>query len=148
MYLRHIENKTSMNQFNINSVIEHYGLNIEELAKVLFPNVKYPKLAFDRIIKGEANLDITQIEVLASYIGVLVQDLFSVDTWKASYEDNCFTVTKGAYKVKLNYNGVFMFFYKDNKPIGENITNAPSMTIKEFVNYIDNFIKNYENGDN
>ena len=41
-------------QFNIGNVIEHYKLNTEDLAKVLFPTVKYPKQAFDRVLKGEA----------------------------------------------------------------------------------------------
>lgn len=135
-----------MNQFNINSVIEHYGLNIEELAKVLFPNVKYPKLAFDRIIKGEANLDITQVEKLANYIGVLVTDLFSANTWKGFTEDGCLTFLKGQYKAKLNYNGVYLSIYKDNVLIEQKISNVPDMTIQEFINFLDNLIKNYENG--
>ena len=55
-------------QFNIGNVIEHYKLNTEDLAKVLFPTVKYPKQAFDRVLKGEANLDVIQLERLANHI--------------------------------------------------------------------------------
>lgn len=135
-----------MEQFNINSVIEHYKLNTEDLAKVLFPTVKYPKQALDRVLRGETDLDIKQIETLASHIGVLVTDLFSADTWKGSTEDGCLTMLKGNYKVKLNYNGVFVSIYKNNMLIEQKISNVPDMTMHEFVNYIDNFIKNYENG--
>lgn len=137
-----------MEQFNISNVIEHYKLNTEDLAKVLFPTVKYPKQAFDRVLKGEANLDIMQVERLASHIGVLVTDLFSVNTWKGSLEDGCLVMLKGEYKVKLNYNGVYVSIYKNNNLICQNISNVPSMTVQEFINYIDNFIKNYENGNN
>ena len=137
-----------MEQFNIGNVIEHYKLNTEDLAKVLFPTVKYPKQAFDRVLKGEANLDITQVERLASYIGVLVTDLFSANTWKGSSEDGCLVMLKGEYKVKLNYNGVYVSIYKNNNLISQNLSNVPSMTVQEFINYIDNFIKNYENGNN
>lgn len=137
-----------MEQFNISNVIEHYKLNTEDLAKVLFPTVKYPKQAFDRVLKGEANLDITQVERLASYIGVLVTDLFSANTWKGSSEDGCLVMLKGEYKVKLNYNGVYVSIYKNNNLISQNLSNVPSMTVQEFINYIDNFIKNYENGNN
>lgn len=137
-----------MEQFNISNVIEHYKLNTEDLAKVLFPTVKYPKQAFDRVLKGEANLDIMQVERLASHIGVLVTDLFSVNTWKGSSEDGCLVMLKGEYKVKLNYNGVYVSIYKNNNIICQNISNVPSMTVQEFINYIDNFIKNYENGNN
>ena len=137
-----------MEQFNVNSVIEHYKLNIEDLAKVLFPTVKYPKQAFDRVLKGETDLDIKQIETLASHIGVLVTDLFSAGTWKGSSEDGCLTMLKGDYKVKLNYKGVFVSIYKNNNLIEQKISNVPDMTMSEFINYLDNFIKCYENGSN
>lgn len=135
-----------MEQFNINSVIEHYKLNTEDLAKVLFPTVKYPKQAFDRVLKGETDLDIKQIETLASHIGVLVTDLFSAGTWKGSSEDGCLTMLKGDYKVKLNYKGVFVSIYKNNNLIEQKISNVPDMTMHEFISYLDNFIKSYENG--
>lgn len=137
-----------MEQFNINNVIEHYKLNTEDLAKVLFPAVKYPKQAFDRILKGEANLDITQVERLANYIGVLVTDLFSANTWKGSAEDGYFTLQKGQYKAKLNYNGVYLSIYKDNVLIEQKISNVPNMTVQEFIDFLDNIIKNYEDGSN
>ena len=137
-----------MEQFNINSVIEHYKLNTEDLAKVLFPTVKYPKQAFDRVLKGETDLDIKQIETLASHIGVLVTDLFSAGTWKGSSEDGCLTMLKGDYKVKLNYKGVFVSIYKNNNLIEQKISNVPDMTMSEFINCLDNFIKSYENGSN
>lgn len=135
-----------MEHFNINNVIEHYKLNTEDLAKALFPTVKYPKQAFDRILKGEANLDIIQIERLADHIGVLVTDLFSIDTWKGFSEDGYLTLRKGQYKVKLNYNGVYLSIYKDNVLIEQTIGNVPNMTVQEFINFLDNLIKNYENG--
>ncbi len=137
-----------MEQFNINSVIEHYKLNTEDLARVLFPTVKYPKQAFDRVIRGETDLSIKQVETLASHIGVLVTDLFSAGTWKSLIEDGCLTMLKGNYKVKLNYNGVFMSIYKNDSLIEQKISNALDLTIREFVNYINSFIKNYENGSN
>ena len=135
-------------QFDINRVIAYYKLDHQDLAKVLFPTVKYPKQAFERIIKGEAELDVMQVEKLASYIGVLVADLFSIDTWKSSTEDNCLTMLKGDYKVKLNYNGVYVSIYKNNELIHQELANMPGMTINEFINFLNNFIKNYENGSN
>jgi hypothetical protein len=135
-----------MEQFNIKNVIEYYKLNTEDLAKVLFPAIKYPKQALDRVLKGEGTLDITQVEKLANYIGVLVTDLFSANTWKGSAEDGCLTLLKGQYKAKLNYNGVYLSIYKDNVLIEQKISNIPSMTIQEFINFLDNLIKNYENG--
>ena len=92
-------------------------------------------------------MDIAQVEKLANYIGVLVTDLFSANTWKGSAaEDGCLTLLKGQYKAKLNYNGVYLSIYKDNVLIEQKISNVPDMTIQEFINFLDNLIKNYENG--
>lgn len=137
-----------MEKFDINRIIEYYKLDTEEVSKVLFPNVKYPKQAFDRVLKGEANLDTEQIERLASHMCVLTTELFSADTWKGSSEDGCLVMLKGEYKVKLNYNGVYVSIYKNNSLILQNISNVPSMTVQEFINYINNVIKDYENGNN
>lgn len=137
-----------MRQFDINEIIEHYKLNAEDLSRVLFPNVKYPKQAFDRVLKCETDLDISQIEKLASYIGVLVSDLFSINTWRGSSEDGHLIMLKGDYKVKLNYKGAFISIYKNNELLEQKISNIPSMTMEEFINYLDNFIKTHENGSN
>ena len=137
-----------MEHFDINQVIKHYKLNTESLAKVLFPAIKYPKLALDRIIKGEGDLDTTQIEKLAAHIGVLVAELYSIDTWNGSTEDECLILIKGPYKAKLNYKGVYLSVYKNDLLIDQKISSTQSMTIEEFVNLLDTIIKNYENGNN
>ena len=77
---------------------------------------------------------------------VLVTDLFSANTWKGSSEDGCLTMLKGEYKVKLNYKGVYVSIYKNNELIHQKLSNVPDMTVNEFINYLDNFIKNHENG--
>ena len=138
----------TMKPFNILDIIEFYKLDTGDLAKALFPTVKYPKLAFDRILRGEASLDIEQVERLASHIGVLVTELFSVNTWKGSTENENLILTKGEYKAKLNYKGVYLSIYKNNKLIEQKISNVPSMTVQEFIAYLDNIIKTYENGIN
>lgn len=132
-----------MEMFNINAVIERYNLNTDELAKVLFPSVKYPKQAFDRIIKGEADLDVKQLQALASHIGVHVSELFTSNQWKGTTEDNCLTFIKGEFRVKLNYNNVFMTIYKNGTRVDQIIGNVPNMTVEQFTNYIDNLIKKY-----
>ena len=119
-----------MEKFDISKVIERYKLNSDEVAKVIFPSAKYPKLALDRVIKGEGNLNTEQIEKLANHIGVLIQDLFFIDTWKGSTED------------------VFLSIYKNNELIEQKISDMSTMTIQEFINFLDTAIINYENGNN
>lgn len=131
-----------MEKFDINKVISHYniGADTSELAKLLFPNVKYPKQAFDRIIKGEASLDVDQLQKLAEYLGVLTHELFSVDSWKGTSEEGHLTFTKGEYKVKLNYNSVFLSLYKNGELVDTKISSVPTMSLNDFIKYIDELI--------
>lgn len=130
-----------MEKFNLKSAIEHYSPDIDELSKVLFPYIKYPKQAFDRVLRGEANLDTNQVCQLASYLGVMVSDLFTLDEgWHGSY-DKCLTFAKGLYRVNLNYDGAFVSVYKDGKLIHQEVRNTvQSMTITDFIQYINKLI--------
>lgn len=137
-----------MEKFNLNGVIEYYKLDTDKLAEILFPTVKYPKLALARILKGEAFLDTAQLENLAKFIGVLPHDLFFIQNqWRGGSEDNSLIFFKGDYKAKLNYKGVFLSLYKKDKIIQQELT-LKNMSVPEFINYLDNLIKNYENGNN
>lgn len=130
-----------METFNITKIIEYYSPDVEELAKVLFPHVKYSKQAFDRVIRGEANLDTTQLEALASYLGVMVADLFSVDDWKGTWDNasRCLTFIKGGYRVNLNYDGAFITVYKNGVKVHQEIkAHSSSMTLTDFIQYINN----------
>ena len=134
-----------MEKFDINKIIAHYGIseNIPELAKLFFPHVKYPKQAFDRVLKGEATLDVDQVQKLAEYLGVLAHELFNIDSWKGTSESGCLTFTKGEFKVKLNYNNVFLSLYKNNELIDTKISSIPAMSLNDFIQYIDELIKQY-----
>ncbi len=141
-------NDTNMEHFDINGVIRRYGLDPDELARALFPKAKYPRLALDRIIKGEGSLDVARLEALAAFAGVLVTDLFTAGDWKGSSAEGHLSFIKGPYEAKLNYNGVYLTVLKDGIPVGQSVSNVPAMTVQEFINYLDNFINNYENGTN
>lgn len=131
-----------MSQFNINEIIERYRLDQDELARVLYPKAKFPRLALARVMKGEASLDVEQVERLASHLGVFASDLFL--PWKGSEEDGCLTLTKGAWKAKLNYNGVFLTLYKDGEVVEQRISDHAGLTLKKFVESLDETIKTHE----
>lgn len=130
-------------KFDINKVIEHYNLNVDEVAEALFPNVRYKRSALGRVLSGEATIDTEQIQKLASLAGVIVSDLFMFDDWKGSSEDGCITFIKGEYKAKLNYNGAYLTLYKGAEIIAKEITAANSLSINSFINHINDLIKNY-----
>lgn len=121
--------------FDLAKVIEHFKLDREEVETVLFPHVRYRKQALDRVLKGEGQLTVEQLQALANLSGVFIQDLFSLDTWKGGKEDNCLTFLKGEFKVKLNYNGIFLSIYKGTTLVHQEI-NSSNKTLQEFLSYI------------
>lgn len=130
-----------MENFNLNKVLEFYKPDLDAVAKVLFPHNNFPQAALRRVAMGPTTIDAYQIAALAEYLGVLVQDLYTIDEqWKGSFEKGYLTFTKGEYKAILNYNGAFISIYKGAELIATELV-ATSMTIESFINYINNLIK-------
>lgn len=132
-------------KFDINKVINYYSLNVDEVADALFPNVRYKKLALDRVLKGEASINTQQLQALADLAGILVQDLFTVDTWKGTTEDGgCLTFIKGEFKVKLNYNGAWLSLYKNNELLKQEMFTT-NMDLDQFIKHITELTLDYSN---
>lgn len=132
-----------METFDLKQIIEHYNLNTDDVAKALFPHIRYQKLALDRVLRNDTFLNTEQLQALAKLAGVLVSDLFTIDDWKGSFENECLTFKRGEYTVKLNYNGVSLSIYKDAKLIYQELI-LENMPMTDFISYINNKIK--ENG--
>lgn len=130
-----------MEKFNIKRVTEVYKPDLDELAKALFPTVTYPKLAFNRILKGEANLDSTQISILASYLGVSVSELFTVEDsgWHMSScaGDSRLIFTKGDYKATLY--GQSLTILKGDKFVSAStfLVNKEALSLEDFIKLLD-----------
>ena len=131
-------------EFNITKVIEYYTLDVNDVAEALFPNVRYKKLALDRVLKGEASINTEQLQALAKLAGVLTSDLFNIDSWKGSAEDGCLTFLKGDFKAKLNYNGVWLSLYKNNELLKQEMF-TPNMTLEEFIAHITELTTTFNN---
>lgn len=131
-----------METFNLTRILEYYKPDINSLAAILFPSVKHPKLALDRVIKGEATLDIIQVQSLAAYLGVLVSDLLTIDSWKSANSPlESLILTKGEYTAKLNYKGSFLVLYKGDELIKEEVVNT-AMTVSDFIDHLNILTKN------
>lgn len=146
MYFCNVKLKKYMERFNIQRAVEYYNLDADEASKVLFPEAKHPKKAFERVMAGRGSLSTRQVEDLASYIGVGVADLFLANAWKGLSEDGRLVLTKGPYRVTLNYGATFFSLYKSGELIEKAIINPSIMPISQFINHINIIIKTYENG--
>ena len=130
--------------FDLQKVIDYFGLNKEELERVLFPHQMYKKQALNRVLEGKSQINVEQLEKLAEYIGIFVSDLFSLNTWKGSADGNGLIFTKGEYKVKVNYNGSFISVYKGENLKYQQVSALQNYSISEFIEHIDSLILNIE----
>ena len=137
-----------MEAFNLTKVLEYYKPDINSLAAILFPAVKHPKLALDRVIRGEATLDIEQVQSLASYLGVFITDLLTIDCWKSvDSPHESLVLKKGEYTARLNYKGSFLVLHKGSELIKEEVINT-AMPVSEFIDHLNNLIKNFKKDEN
>lgn len=74
--------KMDMDHFlNIKKILEGKKVNKGEIAQLLFPNVRFPRRAFSRILTGEAELSASQVSILADYLKVPIEELYQPDRW-------------------------------------------------------------------
>lgn len=137
-----------MDKFDINKVIEHWGVNAKELAYVLFGDLKYPAYAMDRVMAGESFLDSNQLVILAEYLGVKVSDLYNLDSWKGITDKGRIAFQKGPYKVSFRYGNSVAVIFKNNEFLTEFLVTPNCTPVSDFINLVDNIIKQCENGTN
>lgn len=136
-----------MEKFDLNRILEFYKPDFDTVAKILFPHNGFPQAALRRVLTGPATLDANQIAALAKYLGVLVGDLYTVDSnWKGTFKNGYLSFIKDDYKAVLNYKGSFISVYKNNTLIAQKLI-ATSMTLENFYIFINNLIKNNHDRD-
>lgn len=136
-----------MNNFDLNKIITHYELEPSAIAKVLFADNKYPNMALTRVLKGEADLSVSQLMTLADYLNLPIQDLFGVDDWKGTVNTDRFVITKGKYSVWINHQKGFAQIYEDLKPVSKLVLSTAA-EFSEVLDTLNNIINNLENGTN
>lgn len=61
---------------NIKKLIEELGLDENELARILYPELSHPKRALKRLIDGHSELVGSQIQRLSLYTSIGMRDLY------------------------------------------------------------------------
>lgn len=134
--------------FNLAEIIDEYKPDVKELAPVLYPGNQYPNLALNRAIKGEALLNTDQVEALASFLGVLPYELFSLNGWASKPSGDSVVFTKAGHKVRLHRNGCLISVRKENGFSEQYVAIQKALTLHEFIEYIDNLIFPKKDGTN
>lgn len=136
-----------INNFNLNKIIEHYELDQPTIARVLFADNKYPNQALMRVLKGEADLSVTQLKLLADWLNVSEQELFGVEDWKGTMIDDRFVISKGKYSVWINNPAGYAQIFEGTKPVSKLVLSTAAK-FTEVLDQLNNILNNLENGNN
>lgn len=126
---------------DINNIIESKGLDQNDLAKELFPGTKHPKMALQRIIKGEAQLDSEQIVRLSVYTGLSISELFGQRDWKASSNGGVHAFESEDYRAELDTNTWISKVWKKSELIHEVIIHDQHISLSNYFSLLNDVIK-------
>lgn len=138
-----------MKTIDLNRIIEEIELDAKEIAQQLFPGNKYPKLALNRVIAGEAVLDANQISKLALLTGLSIDQLYSGNGWKLISKAGIITFTNGGYKAELNTETWVTKVFHNDSLFHESIITPGATPISEYLKELNSLIsKNQSNEQN
>lgn len=137
-----------MRTIDVKRAIEKSGLDTKEVAKQLFPGNKYPKLALNRVVSGEALLNSEQISKLALMLGVNIADLYG-SQWKMESKKDVITFTSEDYRAELNTKTWVTRLFCSNSLFHESVIHSGSISISDYLKEISLIINNQkQNGKN
>lgn len=134
-------------KFNILNILEHYKPDTNEVAKVLFPKVKYPRFALDRVLKGEAELSVSQLYKLADFLHVPATQLIDMSEWQSSCENGVITyTTNDGYKAVITQDSK-LNVYKEHTLVYQGLIANKVISISELLTTLKSIRNgNIENG--
>lgn len=134
-----------MKTINLAKIIETHKLDAGEIAKQLFPGILYPKLALNRVLKGEAELNASQISKLSAVTEIPIEDLFSKNGWKTKLNNdapaNEHVFENGEYIAIFNSDTFKAKLYFKNSLLHDEIIISKSIALSEFFEMLENIIE-------
>lgn len=132
-----------MKTINLSEIIEKQNLDVKDVAEQLFPSNKYPKLALDRVLKGEAFLDTNQVSKLSMLTGIPIEKLYSGAEWKGSNEKGVHKFTNGDYVAELDTKTWVTKLYCNGSLFHESIIHNGTIALSAYLNELTSLINKY-----
>jgi hypothetical protein len=132
-----------MRSINLAGIIEARKLDTNVVAELLFPAVKYPRLALNRILSGEAVLDADQISKLSTYTGISIGYLFSGGAWEFKLKPkDVVEFISGEYKAELNTKSWIIKVYSKKTLFHEEVIVGKNTPVSSILEYLDKLVIN------
>ena len=134
-----------MNTIDIRKVIDENGLSFDDIALHMFPTNVHPRLALNRVIRGEAFLDERQISKLAKLSGLSISELFGEVEWKAMSKKGTLLFMSKDFKAELDTETwVTKIFHKDSF-FHEEVIHSGFVPLSEYIAKLNALIHNHFN---
>lgn len=134
-----------MDTIFIRNVIKSKGVSQKAVAELLFPDNKFPENALRRFFRGKTKLSAEQAKRLADYIGITVDDLYSENGWRVTSDKNKHTFIKEDFRAEIDLETGIAKVYHSDTPVAEKMLVKSVISLKEFIESIDEIILNYKN---
>jgi hypothetical protein len=134
-----------MKTINLSKIIKDNNLKVKEVAQELFPNIKYPKLALDRILRGESRLDSDQLSRLSMYTGMSIEQIYTGENWqKPEARGNLLTLHSGEYRAEINTDSWTTKLFHKQTIMHDLVIHQKAITLDNYINDLNTRINNYK----
>lgn len=133
-----------MKKLNLKKIIDNQHLDVDNLAKQLFPTAKHPKRALDRIVSGEALLDSNQISLLSMITDLPIGLLYEGGDWQQKEAvSNLLKFGTEDYTAELDTTTWITKIYHKESLFHESVICSGAIPLSDFLNSLtDLIIKN------
>lgn len=128
-----------MNTIDVKKAIEESGADIKEIAAQLFPGNKYPKLALNRVLSGEAYLDSVQVSKLSMLLGIKISDLYE-SNWKMESKKDMIIFESGSYRAELSTKTWVTKLFDKGSLFHETIIHGKYAQLSEYLKKLNSII--------
>ena len=126
---------------NLQKIIDERGLDKKEVAKLLFPDIKYPILAFNRVLADVAVLDSTQVSKLALFADLTIDEIYSGWSWKATSKKGRHKFISGDFIAELDLEtGITKVFHKGSL-FHESVLHSTLIPLSSYIEELNNLIQ-------
>jgi len=109
----------------------------------LFPDNKFPKIAFARITSGVSYLDTSQLATLAKITNLMIKDLFIEEAWTKEVTHDNVTFYKNNFRVVLDSETLVSdIFYSDKLVASETLISDKNIKLSEYLKLVNEVITN------
>lgn len=128
---------------NLRELIEQRGLKTQEVAEILFPGNKFPRVSLHRILNGKALLNSEQVSRLAAWLRVSPDSLYK-GGWSSEFKGETCILTNGNYRAELSVETGETKLFHLGSLFHEIVLHAPAIPLSQYIELLNTLIKNHQ----